>query len=69
MAQSGYTEALTFTLVHNIWFIIYLKIHWSLINLFFQCSREDVADKLGKKIEDVSAVHIGNPKTIEFQVG
>lgn len=46
MAQSGYTEALTFTL----------------------CSREDVADKLGKKIEDVSAVHIGNPKTIEFQV-
>lgn len=46
MAQSGYTEALTFTL----------------------CSREDVADKLGKKIEDVAACHIGNPKTIEFQV-
>ncbi|KMQ89405.1 putative phenylalanine--trna ligase beta subunit-like protein [Lasius niger] len=33
-----------------------------------ECSREDVADKLGYKIEDVPAVHISNPKTLEFQV-
>ncbi|CAL1677540.1 unnamed protein product [Lasius platythorax] len=35
---------------------------------FSLCSREDVADKLGYKIEDVPAVHISNPKTLEFQV-
>jgi phenylalanyl-tRNA synthetase beta chain len=46
LAQSGYTEALTFTL----------------------CSREDVSEKLGKKIESIQACHIGNPKTSEFQV-
>lgn len=33
-----------------------------------QCSREDVADKLRHKIEDIAAVHISNPKTSEFQV-
>ncbi|KPI99406.1 putative phenylalanyl-tRNA synthetase beta chain [Papilio xuthus] len=35
---------------------------------FTLCSREDVANKLGVKIEDVPAVHISNPKTLEFQV-
>lgn len=35
---------------------------------FALCSREDVAGKLRKKIEDVPAVHITNPKTPEFQV-
>ncbi|KYQ51270.1 putative phenylalanyl-tRNA synthetase beta chain [Trachymyrmex zeteki] len=35
---------------------------------FSLCSREDIADKLGYKIEDVPAVHISNPKTLEFQV-
>ncbi|CAH2040330.1 unnamed protein product, partial [Iphiclides podalirius] len=35
---------------------------------FTLCSREDVATKLGLKIEDVPAVHISNPKTLEFQV-
>lgn len=35
---------------------------------YFQCSRDDVASKLGLKIEDVPAVHISNPKTLEFQV-
>lgn len=35
---------------------------------FSLCSREDVADKLGYKIENVPAVHISNPKTLEFQV-
>ncbi|KAL6441099.1 hypothetical protein ACFW04_003438 [Cataglyphis niger] len=34
---------------------------------FSLCSREDVADKLGYKIEDVPAIHISNPKTLEFQ--
>ncbi|KAL6268768.1 hypothetical protein P5V15_001893 [Pogonomyrmex californicus] len=35
---------------------------------FSLCSREDIADKLGYKIDDVPAVHISNPKTLEFQV-
>lgn len=36
--------------------------------VILQCSREDVADKLRHKIEDIPAVHISNPKTLEFQV-
>lgn len=35
---------------------------------FSLCSRDDVGSKLGRSIDDVAAVHIGNPKTIEFQV-
>ncbi|XP_055306492.1 phenylalanine--tRNA ligase beta subunit [Sitodiplosis mosellana] len=35
---------------------------------FSLCSRDDISTKLGKKIEEVPAVHIGNPKTLEFQV-
>ncbi|XP_056018225.1 phenylalanine--tRNA ligase beta subunit-like isoform X2 [Ostrea edulis] len=35
---------------------------------FALCSRDDVADKLGKNIKDIKAVHIANPKTLEFQV-
>ncbi|XP_055863997.1 phenylalanine--tRNA ligase beta subunit-like [Biomphalaria glabrata] len=35
---------------------------------FALCSKADIADKLGKKIEDTKAVHIANPKTAEFQV-
>ncbi|XP_043252421.1 phenylalanine--tRNA ligase beta subunit-like isoform X1 [Colletes gigas] len=35
---------------------------------FSLCSREDIADKLGHKLENVPAVHISNPKTLEFQV-
>ncbi|KAJ8320237.1 hypothetical protein KUTeg_001824 [Tegillarca granosa] len=35
---------------------------------FALCSREDIADKLGKTIEETNAVHIANPKTQEFQV-
>lgn len=35
---------------------------------FTLCSREDIATKLGHAIEDVPAVHISNPKTLEFQV-
>ena len=46
IVQSGFTEALTFSL----------------------CSRDDVADKMRKKIEQIPAVHIANPKTLEFQV-
>jgi phenylalanyl-tRNA synthetase beta chain len=33
-----------------------------------QCSRDDIATKLGKNINDIPAVHISNPKTLEFQV-
>ena len=33
-----------------------------------QCSKEDIGSKLRRRIEDVPAVHISNPKTLEFQV-
>ncbi|XP_067395067.1 phenylalanine--tRNA ligase beta subunit isoform X1 [Emydura macquarii macquarii] len=35
---------------------------------FALCSQEDIADKLGVDISATKAVHIANPKTIEFQV-
>ena len=35
---------------------------------FSLCSRDDVATKMRKRIEDIPAVHISNPKTLEFQV-
>ncbi|XP_044259116.1 phenylalanine--tRNA ligase beta subunit [Tribolium madens] len=36
---------------------------------FSLCSRDDISTKLGlKSIEEVPAVHISNPKTLEFQV-
>ncbi|XP_076655752.1 phenylalanine--tRNA ligase beta subunit [Halictus rubicundus] len=35
---------------------------------FSLCSREDISDKLGHKLESIPAVHISNPKTLEFQV-
>uniref|UniRef100_A0A1A9UZ08 Phenylalanine--tRNA ligase beta subunit n=1 Tax=Glossina austeni TaxID=7395 RepID=A0A1A9UZ08_GLOAU len=35
---------------------------------FTLCSRDDVARKLNKMIDHIPAVHIANPKTLEFQV-
>jgi len=35
---------------------------------FSLCSRDDVATKMRKDIKDVPAVHISNPKTLEFQI-
>ncbi|XP_026480975.1 phenylalanine--tRNA ligase beta subunit [Ctenocephalides felis] len=35
---------------------------------FSLCSRDDIATKLNHKIESLPAVHISNPKTLEFQV-
>ncbi|KRT80914.1 hypothetical protein AMK59_6295 [Oryctes borbonicus] len=35
---------------------------------FSLCSRDDISTKLGISIEEVPAVHISNPKTLEFQV-
>jgi len=35
---------------------------------FSLCSRDDVAAKMRKNIQDIPAVHIANPKTLEFQV-
>ncbi|KAI4496959.1 hypothetical protein M0802_007907 [Mischocyttarus mexicanus] len=35
---------------------------------FSLCSKDDISEKLGHKIENVPAVHISNPKTLEFQV-
>jgi phenylalanyl-tRNA synthetase beta chain len=36
---------------------------------FTLCSRSDVAEKFGKDIKNIPAVHIANPKTEEFQIG
>ncbi|CAF0954805.1 unnamed protein product [Adineta ricciae] len=36
---------------------------------FTLCSCSDVAEKFGKTIENIPAVHIANPKTQEFQIG
>ncbi|CAF1000666.1 unnamed protein product [Adineta steineri] len=36
---------------------------------FTLCSCADVAEKFGKTIESIPAVHIGNPKTQDFQIG
>lgn len=35
---------------------------------FTLCACSDVAEKFGKTIESIPAVHIANPKTQEFQV-
>lgn len=35
---------------------------------FSLCSRDDIASKMRKNIEKLPAVHISNPKTLEFQV-
>ncbi|XP_048006668.1 phenylalanine--tRNA ligase beta subunit isoform X2 [Leguminivora glycinivorella] len=35
---------------------------------FTLCSREDISTKLGIGIEQTPAVHVSNPKTLEFQV-
>lgn len=35
---------------------------------FALCSRDDIATRLKRDIAEVSAVHIANPKTLEFQV-
>lgn len=35
---------------------------------FSLCSRDDVATKMRKEIKNIPAVHISNPKTLEFQV-
>lgn len=35
---------------------------------FTLCSRDDIGMKLNKQIENLPAVHISNPKTLEFQV-
>ncbi|XP_071146893.1 phenylalanine--tRNA ligase beta subunit-like isoform X2 [Mytilus edulis] len=36
---------------------------------FALCSRDDVALKMRKTIKEANAVHIANPKTLEFQIG
>ena len=35
---------------------------------FTLCSYSDVAEKFGKDIKNIPAVHIANPKTQDFQV-
>ena len=35
---------------------------------FLQCSRDDISDKLKKPLSEANAVHISNPKALEFQV-
>ena len=38
------------------------------IHTHSQCSRDDVSVRLRKELATVPAVHISNPKTLEFQV-
>lgn len=40
----------------------------SLTNPRLQCSRDDIASKMRKNIDALPAVHVSNPKTLEFQV-
>nr|SVE75035.1 EOG090X03QT [Daphnia dolichocephala] len=35
---------------------------------FSLCSKEDISDKLRKPLNSIPAVHVANPKTLEFQV-
>nr|AAW24984.1 SJCHGC06626 protein [Schistosoma japonicum] len=35
---------------------------------FSLCSREDISTRLRHKLDDIPAVHISNPKTLDFQV-
>ena len=35
---------------------------------FALCSRDDIATRLKRDIANVPAVHVANPKTLEFQV-
>ncbi|XP_051156804.1 phenylalanine--tRNA ligase beta subunit [Leptopilina boulardi] len=35
---------------------------------FSLCSRDDISEKLGHDLKNIPAVHISNPKTLEFQV-
>jgi phenylalanyl-tRNA synthetase beta chain len=35
---------------------------------FSLCSKEDISEKLRKPLNSVPAVHVSNPKTLEFQV-
>ena len=48
--------------------LVHPYIKFKFVYFLLKCSRDDVADKLCKKIEDIPAVHIANPKTLEFQV-
>lgn len=70
VAQAGFSEALTFSLVWNPSDgqlkreVIYKFLSF----LYHQCSRDDVSSKFQKTIEEIPAVHIGNPKTLEFEV-
>lgn len=75
MAAAGFTEALNFALVSTktqiqMLYFYFMQIFKGMFPPphFLQCSQEDIADKLGKKISETRAVHISNPKTAEFQV-
>ena len=35
---------------------------------FSLCSKEDISEKLRKPLDSIPAVHVSNPKTLEFQV-
>ena len=66
MAQAGFTEALTFALVSK--YFLSFDDFRDLSLFHFQCSRDDVSVRLRKELATIPAVHISNPKTLEFQV-
>ena len=63
VAQAGFTEV---DIEPSLISLLYTFLTQALT--FSLCSRDDVATKMRKRIEDIPAVHISNPKTLEFQV-
>ena len=70
IAQAGFTESLTFRYVFfrmkfqflkKYYYINFLKKNSSL------CSRDDVSTRMRREMPQ-DAVHIANPKTLEFQI-
>ena len=78
VAQAGFTEALTFALVSiSIYsdfpyagrWCDYIMCASNILSISHsQCSRDDISVRLQKELATIPAVHISNPKTLEFQV-
>lgn len=65
ISRAGFTEVLTFSLVNN---TVDVYRYTQLILCACQCSRDDISLRLRKQDGLRDAVHVGNPKTLDFQV-
>ena len=68
--DASFWDKLSFNSInlHHIARVLKCEAEKNMLLLFLKCSKEDVSVKLGKAIESVPAVHISNPKTLDFQV-